>query len=95
VTSTCATHATHCRITPRVRVYADHTEQGGKGGTESEGKHLFATSDAYARGVERAHAAMAEAETPPPIDTEWCRFGAGLACLNGDTCRNPNHHRHQ
>jgi hypothetical protein len=49
--------------------------------------------DAYARGVARAKAAMAEAETPLPIDADWCRFGPGLDCLNGDDCRNPRHRR--
>jgi hypothetical protein len=47
--------------------------------------------DAYARGAARAEAALAEATTPPPIDTEWCRFGAGLECLYGDRCHNPHH----
>jgi hypothetical protein len=47
--------------------------------------------DAFARGVARAEAALADATTPTPIDTSWCRFGAGLECLNGPQCLNPNH----
>jgi hypothetical protein len=47
--------------------------------------------DAFARGVARAEAAIADAVEPTPVDAEWCRFGAGLECLNGDRCLNPNH----
>lgn len=26
-----------------------------------------------------------------PDGTPWCRFRAGLKCVNGDDCLNPNH----
>jgi hypothetical protein len=50
-------------------------------------------SPAYANGVARAEQALAQATAPPAIDRDWCRFGRGITCANGDECTNPRHRK--
>lgn len=56
-------------------------------GTGSDG----VSSLAYHRGVRRALDALAARPAEAPEPTPVCRFGRGLACLNGPACPNPNH----
>ncbi len=51
----------------------------------------LADSLAYRRGVRRALDALATRPAEGPKPDPVCRFGAGLACLAGETCPNPNH----